>query len=111
MDSPVDSEVRSFPRKLLRCNAVVVVEGLAPMRSKTKDVSLGGVCVILPEPLPIGTKCMVAFEASLHGRMVQVKATAKVAYSVLSGVEGFRTGVQFIHLDETSDKMLTELMM
>ena len=105
------AETRSFPRKHMRCNAVVVLPGMAPMRAKTQDIALGGACLIMAEQLRVGQECTVAFEALLNGKPVRVTATAKVVYSILAGTEGFRTGMQFVQIDPASNKTLAELML
>lgn len=65
---------------------------------------------MVPEQLATGRPCMVMFEASLNGKMVQVTGVAKVIYSILSGTEGFRTGLQFVQIDAANTKTLTDLM-
>jgi len=80
------------------------------MLGRTVDISLGGVCLLVPEQLPVGQTCHVGFEAPLNGKLVRVIATAKIAYSILSGTDGFRTGVQFLQLDAANNKTLAELM-
>lgn len=91
-----NSETRTYPRKVLR--------------AKTVDVSLGGLCLMVPEQLPVGQKCNIGFEAPLNGKMVRIFAVAKVAYSILSGTDGFRTGLQFTEIDAANDKLLAEVM-
>ncbi len=105
------SETRSFPRKIMRCHAAVVIPGAAPLRARTLDVSLGGLSLIMAEQLPIGQECTVGFEAPLNGNMVRIAANAKVIYSILSGADGFRIGLQFVRLDAANNKTLAELMM
>ena len=83
---------------------------MAAMRAKTIDVSLGGVCLIVPEQLPTGQTCNVGFEAPLNGNMVRIFAMAKVIYCILIGTEGFRTGLQFTQLDAANNKLLAEVM-
>jgi c-di-GMP-binding flagellar brake protein YcgR len=104
------SETRTYPRKIMRCQARIALPGMAPMRCRTVDISLGGICLVVTEQLPVGQTCHVGFEAPLNGKLVRVTATAKIAYSILSGTEGFRTGVQFIQLDAANNKTLAELM-
>ena len=104
------SETRSFPRKVLRGQARVALPGMPAMRAKTVDISLGGICLIVPEQLQPGATCNVGFEAPLNGTMVRVFAVGKVAYSILSGTDGFRTGVQFVQIDAANNKLLAELM-
>ena len=104
------SETRTYPRKVLRCQARVALPGMPALRAKTVDVSLGGICLVVPEQLPSGQTCNVGFEAPLNGKMVRVFAVAKVVYSILTGTEGFRTGLQFVELDAANNKLLAEVM-
>ncbi len=83
---------------------------MAPVRGRTVDISLGGLCLIVSEQLPVGRTCYVGFEAPLNGKAVRITATAKIVYSILSGTDGFRTGVQFTELDAANNKLLAELM-
>jgi hypothetical protein len=104
------AETRTYPRKVLRGQARVALPGAPAMRAKTLDISLGGVCLLVPEQLAPGQTCNVGFEAPLNGQTVRVFAVAKVIYSILSGTEGFRTGLQFVQLDAANNKLLAELM-
>jgi c-di-GMP-binding flagellar brake protein YcgR len=105
------SETRSFPRKILRAPARVALPGRPPLRAKTVDISLGGVSVIVADQFPIGQICSVAFEAPVNDNIVRVTATTRVIYSILTGTEGFRTGLQIIEIDAANNKTLAELMM
>lgn len=80
------------------------------MRARTIDISLGGLCLFVPEQLPVGQLCDVGFETSLNGKTVRVIGAARVIYCILSGTDGFRTGVQFVQLDAANNKTLAELM-
>ena len=82
----------------------------APLRARTIDISLGGICVFVAEQLPVGLTCNVGFEAPLNGSMVRVTAVAKVIYSILRGTDGFRTGLRFVQIDAANNKTLAELM-
>lgn len=95
----------------MRCQARIVLPGMAPIRARTLDVSLGGTCVIAAEQLQIGQSCDVGFEAPLNGKMVVVIAAAKVIYCILSGTDGYRIGLQFTQLDAANNKTLAELML
>lgn len=105
------TEARSYPRKLMRCQARVALKGMAPLRAKTIDISLGGVSLLVPEQLPTGQVCDVGFEAPHNGKMVRVIGTARVIYCVLTGTDGYRLGLQYIQLDPANNKALTELML
>lgn len=105
------SDTRSFPRKIMRCALTLVVPGAAPIRARTLDISLGGISVMVGEQLRVGQNCTVGFEAPLNGKPVRVTATAKVIYSILSGTDGFRVGLEFVHLDPANHKIVAELTM
>jgi c-di-GMP-binding flagellar brake protein YcgR len=106
----MSSETRIYPRKILRCQARIALLGMPALRARTVDISLGGICMLVPEQLPVGQACNVGFEAPLNGKLVRVTGLAKIAYSILSGTDGFRTGVQFTQLDALNNKTLAELM-
>ena len=108
---PMPAEPRSFPRKILRCPALVVLPGASPKRARTLDISLGGLSLMIGEQLRPGQECTVGFEAPLNGKTVRVMGSAKVVYSILSGNDGFRVGLQFVKLDAANSKLVAELMM
>lgn len=80
------------------------------MRGRTIDVSLGGLSLTLAEQLQVGQQCDVAFDPLFNGAPRRIIAKAKVIYSILSGKEGFRIGLQFVTLDAENNKTLAELM-
>ncbi|WP_147376745.1 PilZ domain-containing protein [Noviherbaspirillum saxi] len=104
-------DTRSFPRKIMRCQAIVVIPGVTPISARTLDISLGGVSIVIAEQLRVGQECKVGFEAPLNGKTVRVMGAAKVVYSILSGADGFRVGMQFLKLDPANHKTVAELMM
>jgi c-di-GMP-binding flagellar brake protein YcgR len=106
----MNAEARISLRKPLRCQAMLLLPGSAPIRGKTKDISLGGVCAIVSQHIPAGQVCALAFEALLNGKMVRVTANTKVVYSILAGTEGFRTGLQFVQIDSANNATLVALM-
>ncbi|WP_151636570.1 PilZ domain-containing protein [Noviherbaspirillum aerium] len=104
-------EPRSFPRKVMRCQAIVVVPGGNPVRCRTLDISLGGLSLMLSEQLRVGQECTIGFEAPLDGKMVRVMGQGKVVYSILAGADGFRVGMQFTNMDGANSKIVAQLMM
>ncbi|HJV81237.1 PilZ domain-containing protein [Noviherbaspirillum sp.] len=105
------TETRNFTRKVVHGHAAVILQNGAVLRGRTKDLSLGGVSLQLTDQLALGVSCNVIFEAPLNGNMVKVSATAKAIYCILSGTDGFRVGLQFVHLDAANNKTLAELML
>jgi c-di-GMP-binding flagellar brake protein YcgR len=105
----MNSGTRAYPRKPLRCPALVALPGITPVKAKMIDVSLGGICVLLAGQLPVGQPCMVAFDPTINGKPRRITASVRVIYSIL-GNDGFRTGLQFVELDAENNKSLAELM-
>jgi c-di-GMP-binding flagellar brake protein YcgR len=104
------SETRSYPRKVVRCSAMIAIPGSAVMRGRTIDVSLGGLSLTMADQLPTGQQCDVAFDPLFNGAPHRIIAKAKVVYCILSGKEGFRIGLQFVSLDAENNKLLAQLM-
>lgn len=104
------SETRSYPRKIVRCTAMVALPDSPILRGRTIDVSLGGVSMMLTEQLRVGLQCNIALDPQINGKVRRIVAKAKVVYSVLSGSDGFRIGFQFIQLDAENNKTLAALM-
>jgi len=106
----MSSETRVYPRKAMRCQARIALSNAASMKCRTVDVSLGGVSVMVPEQLSIGSTCAISFECLHNGKTLQVTAAARVVYSALSGQDGYRVGMQFLRMDPASQAVLAELM-
>jgi c-di-GMP-binding flagellar brake protein YcgR len=105
----MNTGTRVYPRKPLRCPALVALPGIAPIKARMIDVSLGGICVVLAGQLPVGQPCMVAFDPTINGKPKRITASVRVIYSIL-GTDGFRTGLQFVELDAENNKSLAALM-
>ena len=104
------SDSRSSTRKLLRCQALITLPGGVSLKGRTVDIALGGVCLIVPNQLPSSQACRLTLDLALNGRAVHFNAEAKVVYSILSGTDGFRTGVQFRQMDDTNSKILVAIL-
>ena len=106
----MNAETRNFTRKPIRGRTIVVFPDGRRLGGSAHDLSLGGICIMVPEQMPAGLVCTTALETTLAGRTVHLVATAKVVYSILKGTEGFRTGLEFSELDAANNKTLAELM-
>jgi c-di-GMP-binding flagellar brake protein YcgR len=103
-------ETRSAARKMLRCAAVIMLPGGAALRGRTSDISIGGVSLIVTDQLPADQICKLVLDTVLNGRTVRFTVDSKVVYSILSGTDGYRTGVQFLSMDAANKKLLEELL-
>lgn len=90
------AERREAVRRTVRAHAMVLLPGLPGRLGRTVDVSETGVCVALPEALPSGTECLVAFELpDKAGNRRRLQSKARVVHSVLSNQgDGFKVGMQ-----------------
>ncbi len=80
------------------------------MLGKTVDISFTGISVVVPDPIPAGSMCTIAFDVMIKGKTTPVALPAKVAYNVLMGSRGFRIGFQFARLSDSHIACLKELM-
>lgn len=89
-------DARTVPRKILRVRAKIVAGQAAVVTGKTFDISDHGVCLMLPAPLRVGAHCMFACDLMLPQGLQPFQAEARVVYAILSGTEGYRTGLEFV---------------
>lgn len=102
-------ESRTETRKLLRCPAKVTLKNTAPQLGRTIDISPSGISVMVSEHMTPGIPCVVAFDPSINGKTITVNAAARVIYSICVGTTGFRTGFQFVEIDETTARSIRAL--
>jgi hypothetical protein len=87
---------RAARRKPLHVTAILRFAGAPPLQARTIDLSAGGLSVNSPVPLPERAACEVEFPLLLRAGVHRMQLKARVAYSVLSATEGFKTGLQFV---------------
>jgi hypothetical protein len=104
------TELRYAPRKVLRSQASVTLTSGIQMDTRTVDIASGGVAVATAAPIPVGETCTMTIAITTGGREKAITAVAKVIYSVLSGVEKFKTGFQFLNTDQDSARLIDELI-
>jgi c-di-GMP-binding flagellar brake protein YcgR len=99
---------RAARRKPLHVTAVLRFAGAPPLQARTVDLSAGGLCLHSPVPLPERAACDLEFPLLLHAGVHRMQVRARVAYSVLSATEGFKTGLQFVGLSAEDQARLNE---
>lgn len=100
---------RVSERKLCRVSALLKIDGYAPMRIKTLDLSAKGIALLLPQALPTRTVCEVSFHLYLNGLLRSFAAKVEVSNSVFL-FSDVRAGCRFLSLDEDAKKTLADLM-
>jgi hypothetical protein len=101
---------RKFPRLHLNCEVIVHPQGKEKaLRAKTENVGMGGVCVMLAEPLERFDRCKLSLELKdgeppVHcaGRSVWVVPSRDVKTSKTS----FDTGIEFLDIDDFARERL-----
>ena len=89
------AERRKSPRKTCRRPATVGTAAQGIIRGDTCDISVGGLSVMLPIALAVGTQCAVRFELFIDGVLVRVAGEGCVMNCSCSGLNGFRIGMNF----------------
>jgi c-di-GMP-binding flagellar brake protein YcgR len=101
---------RAGLRAQLRCPATLVLTDAKPLAGMTMDLSRGGVCLLLEEPVPLARVCSVTFRSMLDGLALPVLAMGQVAYCDPVPEAGFRIGVRFISADGASLQAIDQLV-
>ncbi len=92
------SNRRSFQRKAIRQMATIVL-GEQRIEVRTWDLSLDGMSLVTPRPMPPGRHCTVTFALPQDGVDRIVTALLKIVYSSYTGPEAFKVGAVFANLD------------
>lgn len=94
----MSEERRQSPRRKLKRPAVAQIDSGRAMRVQLVDVSTGGLCVMFPEQLAAGSRVRVEFDIPFGSALRHVSCTAKVANTVLVGMQGFRAGLLLVEI-------------
>ena len=92
------SNRRSFQRKAIRQAATIVLSEQT-MKVRTWDLSVDGMCLVTPRPMPPGRHCTVTFSIPQDGGDLNVTTPLKIVYSSYTGPEAFKVGAVFSNLD------------
>ena len=92
------SNRRSFQRKAIR-QAATIVHADQAMAVRTWDLSVDGMSLVTPRPVPPGRHCTVTFAIPQQGGDRTITAPLKIVYSSYTGPEAFKVGAVFSNLD------------
>jgi len=92
-------------RQAAACPALLTLADQTRLRGVTGDLSRGGVCVLLDQPVRPAQYCAVAIETGAGTAL----AMGQVIYSLPeNGL--YKTGIQFIELDPPSAALIATLV-
>ncbi|WP_205833014.1 PilZ domain-containing protein [Azohydromonas caseinilytica] len=94
------AERRRTERKVLRGSAQLLLPSGNLVETRLVDISQGGLGLVAPVNLPVGTVCEVKFRSALFGNGTEALVVrGRIARSILSGKEGgFMIGLEFSNL-------------
>jgi len=100
---------RAHPRRPLRTSAVVTLAG-RQLPARTVDLSKEGLAITVDANLATGTDCSVSFSLVVGGQSRRLLLRGRVVDTVLSGQDGFRTGL-LLGPVSAEDKRVIELFL
>ena len=104
------SDKRSTPRSTFRRTGLVITEQGYTLSIKTVDISAGGLCILVSDPLQPGANCMVKFELPLADTLYRFGAMARITHCTCAGLDGFRAGLQFTEISDQDLQRLQQLL-
>jgi Tfp pilus assembly protein PilZ len=104
-----DSQARAEIRRPLRKRAQLSIERQILLDAQTVDISHGGVCIMLDRPVPIGQNCSVTVDVFFKDQQRKINLEGKVVYCMLKGMDGYRTGIRLMQLDDEGMRYVSSL--
>jgi hypothetical protein len=99
---------RKAPRKELRIQALLTMDGAEPVSLHTVDIAKYGMGLAgIPQQLAAGQQGLVAFGLFLNGQLHNVGVRVRVAYCIPDG-GNFRAGLQFLNLDSAGAVLIAQ---
>lgn len=108
--TPRNSEARAHARLALRHPALITLLDETRIDGWTVDLSYGGICVHTEVRLRLTQYCAVRFSVTFDDALQTVLALGQVAYSEPEPQGGFRSGIQFIKVDDASTLAIDRLL-
>ena len=82
----------------------------ATLQIRTVDVSMQSLAVLSPVPVKAGKLCSIVLDAVLGERIVQLQFSCKAVYCILTGIDGFRTGLYIDDKVESHQQQLQKII-
>jgi len=104
------SEKRKFPRLMVEANVEYqILDEKKRKRKLAKDISSGGICIIVFENLPVDTELSLKIFLSDINYVMEVKGRVawKSEYSLSSeGTVRYQLGIEFVDISDLDRKRL-----
>lgn len=102
-------EVPRVTRYPLHGRVQVAVSGQHIVSGYTRDISVGGICVLLQDQIPVNVVYPIRFEMLIKGKVHVITAQAKSIYGVFASGGGFRVGLAFKGEDPNRSELINSL--
>ena len=102
-------EVQRPIRYPIRGRAQVALPNQTIFSGHTLDISVGGVCILLDDQIPLETLLPIRFEMTVNGKVEVITARARSVYGVFASQGGFRVGFQFSEDDPKRTALINKL--
>lgn len=85
------------------CSMVqVAITNSCSLKARTLTVSSRGLIIMSPAPIERGALCNINFAILLNGEPRKVNAVVRILDTICIGMQGFRTGLHFVDIDDGS---------
>ncbi len=109
LDKANAAELRAMPRKSLFGPGRLLVGDSIQREINTVDISLGGIGILVTEPLAAEDECVLAIDVLISDAIKRINIWGKVVYCLSLGVNQFKVGVRFKDADSISKMHITLL--
>lgn len=100
------SEQRASNRKVLLTHADIELSPTQVLSGHAVDISLGGAGLISPVNLNVGQEVAIGMSLMACGMNQRISMNGRVTYCLKVGIERFRIGLQWIHLDTETEAFI-----
>jgi c-di-GMP-binding flagellar brake protein YcgR len=101
---------RIEPRTVFHRKGEIIIADASPVPIKTVDISASGMGLIAADPLPPRQPCLLNVTTLHHGTPQVLQLEGVIAYCILSGIQGFRVGIQYKELDPSSRALISSIL-
>ena len=103
-------EIQRQPHHHLHGRAQVMLPDQRVIAGHSQEISLGGVCLLLDDPIPDGSLCTLRFEMLVNGKLSIIIAPSKSVYGVFASHGGFRSWFSFSEQDTQRTALIKALL-
>lgn len=101
-----NQERRGGKRKSLLTHADIELSDTEILSGHAVDISIGGAGLVSPVNLKVGQEVAIGMSLMACGMNQRISLSGRVCYCVKVGIDRFRVGLQWIHLDDSTEAFI-----